>query len=72
LKKLVDSVRDVIREREGDFLTVLVGNPAVYMIPNSTMAVVLVDAFAAQEPQAFVEAVGKYLFENVEVGASVA
>ncbi len=67
MKSIVEASRDVVREREGDFLTVLVGNAALYMIPNSAMAVVLVDAFAAKEPQAFVEAVGQYLFENVEV-----
>jgi hypothetical protein len=67
MKSIVEASRDVVREREGDFLTVLVGNPSLYMIPNSAMAVVLVDAFAAKEPQAFVEAVGQYLFENVEV-----
>ena len=67
MKSIVEASRDVVREREGDFLTVLLGNPSLYMIPNSAMAVVLVDAFAAKEPQAFVEAVGQYLFENVEV-----
>ena len=67
MKSIVKAAREVVREREGDFLTVLVGNAALYMIPNSAMAVVLVDAFAAKEPQAFVEAVGQYLFENVEV-----
>ena len=67
MKSIVEASRDVVCEREGDFLTVLVGNPSLYMIPNSAMAVVLVDAFAAKEPQAFVEAVGQYLFENVEV-----
>ena len=67
MKSIVEASRDVVREREGDFLTVLVGNPALYAIPNSAMAVALVDAFAAKEPQAFVEAVGQYLFENVEV-----
>ena len=67
MKSIVEASRDVVREREGDFLTVLVGNPSLYMIPNSAMAVVLVDAFAAKEPQTFVEAVGQYLFENVEV-----
>lgn len=67
MKSIVEASRDVVREREGDFLTVLLGNPSLYMIPNSAMAVVLVDAFAAKEPQAFVEAVGQYLFESVEV-----
>lgn len=67
MKSIVEASRDVVREREGDFLTVLLGNPSLYMIPNSAMAVVLVDAFAAKEPQTFVEAVGQYLFENVEV-----
>ena len=67
MKSIVESAREVVREREGDFLTVLVGNPAMYSIPSSAMAVVLVDAFAAKEPQAFVKAVGQYLFENVEV-----
>lgn len=67
MKSIVDVSRDVVREREGDFLTILVGNPALYVIPNSAMAVVLVDAFAAKEPQAFVEAVDLYLHENVEV-----
>ena len=67
MKSIVEASRDVVREREGDFLTVLVGNPSLYTIPNSAMTVVLVDAFAAKEPQAFVEAVGQYLFENVEV-----
>ena len=67
MKSIVEACRNVVREREGDFLTVLLGNPSVYMIPNSAMALVLVDAFAAKEPQAFVEAVGLYLHENVEV-----
>lgn len=67
MKSIVEASRDVVREREGDFLTVLLGNPSLYMLPNSAMAVVLVDAFAAKDPQAFVEAVGQYLFENVEV-----
>lgn len=67
MKSIVEASRDVVRGREGDFLTVLVGNPAVYTIPASATAIVLVDAFAAQEPQAFVEAVGLYLHENVEV-----
>ena len=67
MKSIVEASRDVVREREGDFLTVLIGNPSVYQIPTSAMAVVLVDAFAAKEPQAFVEAVGLFLHENVEV-----
>ena len=67
MKSIVEASRDVVREREGDFLTVLLGNPSLYMLPNSAMAVVMVDAFAAKDPQAFVEAVGQYLFENVEV-----
>lgn len=64
MKTIVESARDVVRDREGDFLTMLVGNAALYVIPKSAMACALVDAFAAQEPQAFVEAVGLYLTES--------
>lgn len=72
MKSIVDATRDVVREREGDFLTVLVGNPAVYRIPNSDTAVLLVDALARSEPQLFIEKVGMYLHDCVEVGAGVA
>lgn len=67
MKSIVESCREVVREREGDFLTVLVGNAAMYQIPSSAMASVLVDSFAKAEPQAFVEAVGLFLHESVEV-----
>ena len=67
MASIVEKCREVVKEREGEFLTMLVGNPAVYMIPTSAMTSVIVDSFAASEPQAFVEAVGQYLFENVEV-----
>lgn len=67
MKSIVEASREVVRDREGDFLTVIVGNPALYVIQNSAMATVLVDSFAEKQPQAFVEAVGLYLTENVEV-----
>lgn len=67
MKSIVELSRDLIREREGEFLTVLVGNPALYQIPTSATAMTLVDAFADTQPQAFVEAVGTYLLSCVEV-----
>ena len=69
---IVKACRDVVQEREGDFLTMIIGNPALYMIPNSDTASVLVDALARSEPQLFIEKVGMYLHDCVEVGASVA
>ena len=67
MKSFVDTCRYVVNEREGDFLTTVLGNPALYVIPNSDMATALVDAFAAQNPQAFVKAVGLWMYESAEV-----
>ena len=66
MKSFVDSCRFIVSEREGDFLTTLIGTPALYQIPNSVMAQEVVDALAAHNPQLFVRSVGEWLSE-VEV-----
>ena len=67
MKSIVEVCRDVVREREGAFLTVMLGNASLYVLPDSVTASVMVDAYAAHQPQAFVEAVGLFLQEHVEV-----
>ena len=67
MNNIVESCRKLLEGREGDFLTVLLGNPALYIIPASAEASAVVDALAAHSPQHFVESVGLYLAEGVEV-----
>lgn len=64
---MIEKCRDVIRGHEGAFLTMLVGNPSLYMVPNSAAAEMLVDAMMAQNPQEFVSRVGQFLLDEVEV-----
>ena len=64
---MLEKCRNLIRGHEGTFLTMLVGNPALYLIPNSEAVEMLVDAMMVQNPQEFVSRVGQYLLEEVEV-----
>lgn len=67
MNNLVQSCRRLLEGREGEFLTVLLGNPALYVMPNSAEASIVVEALAAHLPQHFVESVGLYLSNGVEV-----
>lgn len=67
MNNLVQGCRKLLEGREGEFLTVLLGNPALYVIPNSAEASAIVESLAAQLPQHFVESVGLYLANGVEV-----
>lgn len=64
---IVEKCREVIRGREGEFLTMLIGNPSLYTISNSEHADMLVDCFMQQNPNEFIERVGQYLLDEVEV-----
>lgn len=65
--KNVKACRDVIRDHEGEFLTMLLGNPNLYMIPNSSEADMLVDLLAEHDTPYFVGKVGQFLLDEVEV-----
>lgn len=65
--KNLAACRDVIRGHEGEFLTMLLGNSSLYMIPNSGEADLLVDILAEHDTPYFVAKVGQFLLDEVEV-----
>ena len=65
--KNVKACRDVIRGHEGEFLTMLLGNPSLYMIPNSGEADLMVDILDEHDTPYFVAKVGQFLIDEVEV-----
>lgn len=59
--------REAIKGHEGEFLTMVVGNPALYMIPNSGDVSTLVDLMAEHYPGRFISLVGQFAIDEVEV-----
>ena len=59
--------REAIRGHEGEFLTMMIGNPAVFVLENSVDADLLVDLLAEQQPCRFIELVGRFAIDEVEV-----
>lgn len=59
--------REAIRGHEGEFLTMMVGNPAEYILHNSVEADLMVDLLAEHNPSEFIRLVGQFAHDEVEV-----
>ncbi len=72
MASIVDQCLAVVEGREAVFLSAYTGASARGMSANKEELYMLVESFARCYPQQFVEAVGAFLHDYVEVGSSVA